>query len=90
MVPIFFLTSNPKFSRMNRIAYLLRKSGRSQAFLGRELSKSKTTIHNWCSNVTQPSIIEGAAIAKLLGCTLEDLIEKEHEEHETEYAKRAS
>lgn len=75
---------------MNRISYLLKKSGRSQAFLGRELSKSKTTIHNWCSNVTQPSLIEAAAIAKLLGCSIEELIEKEQEEQKTEYAKRAS
>lgn len=75
---------------MNRISYLLKKSGRSQAFLGRELSKSKTTIHNWCSNVTQPSLIEAAAIANLLGCSIEDLIEKEQEEQKTEYAKRAS
>ena len=62
---------------MNRISYLLKKSGRSQAFLGRELSKSKTTIHNWCSNITQPSLLEAVEIAKLLGCSVEDLIEKE-------------
>lgn len=83
----YFLTSKPKFSAMNRISYLLKKSGRSQAYLSRELSKSKTTIHNWCSNVTQPSLLEAAAIANLLGCSIENLIE---EEQKTEYAKRAS
>lgn len=75
---------------MNKISILLKKTGRSQAFLSRELSKSKTTIHNWCSNFTQPTLLEAAVISKLLGCSIEDLIEKEHEKHEKKYAKRAS
>ncbi len=62
---------------MNRIAYLLKKTGRSQAYLSRELGKSKTTIHNWCSNLTSPTLIEAAAIAKLLGCSIEDLVEND-------------
>ena len=58
----------------NKIQQILTETGRSQAYLCRELNKSANTISSWCRNKSQPSLIEAKKISDLLETILDELI----------------
>lgn len=58
----------------NKIQIILKKQGRSQAFLCRELKRSANTVSSWCRGKSEPSLSEAKMIADLLGVKLDDLI----------------
>jgi transcriptional regulator with XRE-family HTH domain len=64
---------------MNRIKEVLKKQGRTQAFLCRKLDRSKNTISLWCRNEVQPSVNDLYRIAKLLDCKVAYLLLEEYE-----------
>lgn len=59
----------------NNIQFLLDKTGRSQAYLCRELNRSANTVSSWCRGVSEPSLSDAKRIADLLGVSLDDLID---------------
>ncbi|MBI2259353.1 MAG: helix-turn-helix transcriptional regulator [Flavobacteriia bacterium] len=59
---------------------ILKKHGRSQAFLSRELNRSVNTINNWCKNSTQFNLLEAKRIAEILHCKTEGLIEDDNKQ----------
>ncbi|HTO37598.1 MAG TPA: helix-turn-helix transcriptional regulator [Brumimicrobium sp.] len=65
---------------MNRLNEILKKQGRTQAFLSRELNKSANTVNNWCRNNTQFTLVEAKRIAEILNCKIEDLIDEDIKE----------
>lgn len=67
---------------MNRLNQILKNKGVSQAHLSRELEKSANTINNWCRNETQPSLPEAAKLTKILGVSLEELLDQNNDTKE--------
>lgn len=61
----------------NNIQRILDKTGRSQAYLCRELGRSANTVSSWCRGLSEPSLSDAKHIADLLGVSLDDLISEE-------------
>ena len=58
----------------NRLKAILAEHGKTNNWLAAQLKKNVTTTSRWCSNKTQPSVENMAAIAKLLGIDIKDLL----------------
>lgn len=61
----------------NRIKEILKHQGRSQAWIGRQIGKKRSSICDWCNNHHQPTFFDAYRVAKLLSVKMEDLIVKE-------------
>ena len=59
----------------NNIQQILDKTGRSQAFLCRNLGRSANTVSSWCRGLSEPNLSDAKRIADLLGVSLDDLID---------------
>jgi transcriptional regulator with XRE-family HTH domain len=66
----------------NNIQKILVATGRSQAFLCRNLGRSANTVSSWCRGKSEPNLSEAKLIADLLGVSLDDLIKIESKEAE--------
>jgi len=59
---------------MNNIKIILKRQGRSQAWLAEHLGKSYVVTTNYCNNKTQPSVSTLYKIAGLLEVNVKELI----------------
>ena len=66
--------SNNQQIVMNRIKVTLVEKQKSNRWLAEQMSKSENTISRWCSNKSQPSIIQLQEIANLLDVEISTLI----------------
>lgn len=58
----------------NRIKEILENSGRTQAWVGRQLGKTRSTINDWCHHRAQPQLFDAYKLAKLLDIPMDELI----------------
>ena len=66
--------SNNQQIMMNRIKAVLAERQRTNRWLSTQMGKSENTISRWCSNKSQPSIIQLQEIANLLDVDIRQLL----------------
>ena len=66
--------SNNQKIVMNRIKVTLVEKQKTNRWLAEQMGKSENTISRWCSNKSQPSIIQIQEIANLLDVEISTLI----------------
>ena len=66
--------SNNQQIVMNRIKVTLVEKQRTNRWLAEQMGKSENTVSRWCSNKSQPSIIQLQEIANLLDVEISTLI----------------
>ena len=66
--------SNNQQIVMNRIKVTLIEKQKTNRWLAEQMGKSENTISRWCSNKSQPSIIQLQEIANLLDVEISTLI----------------
>ena len=66
--------SNNQQIVMNRIKVTLVEKQKTSRWLAEQMGKSENTISRWCSNKSQPSIIQLQEIANLLDVEISTLI----------------
>lgn len=66
--------SNNQQIVMNRIKVTLVEKQKTNRWLAEQMGKSENTISRWCSNKSQPSIIQLHEIANLLDVDVRNLI----------------
>lgn len=66
--------SNNQQIMMNRIKAVLAERQRANRWLATQMGKSENTISRWCSNKSQPSIIQLQEIANLLDVDIRQLL----------------
>jgi transcriptional regulator with XRE-family HTH domain len=59
----------------NNIQALLDKTGRSQAYLCRELGRSANTVSSWCRGKSEPTLSDAKLIANALEVSIDALID---------------
>ena len=59
---------------MNRIKVTLVEKQKTNRWLAEQMGKSENTISRWCSNKSQPSIVQLQEIANLLDVNIKDLL----------------
>ena len=59
---------------MNRIKVTLVEMQKTNRWLAEQMGKSENTISRWCSNKSQPSIVQLQEIANLLDVNIKDLL----------------
>ncbi|MGG3210938.1 helix-turn-helix transcriptional regulator [Geobacillus stearothermophilus] len=65
--------------KRNRISYLLKVKGVKQNHVAKKMEVSEQTFSNWCRNITQPDLLQAYELARIIGVSMEELIEKEEE-----------
>ncbi|WP_241736661.1 helix-turn-helix domain-containing protein [Anoxybacillus flavithermus] len=45
----------------------------------KKMEVSEQTFSNWCRNITQPDLLQAYELARIIGVSMEELIEKEEE-----------
>lgn len=68
------LMSNNQQIVMNRIKVVLVEMHKTNRWLAEQMGKSENTISRWCSNKSQPSIVQLQEIANLLDVDVRTLI----------------
>lgn len=71
--------SNNQQIVMNRIKVTLVEKQKTNRWLAEQMSKSENTISRWCSNKSQPSIIQLQEIANLLDVDVRVLLKSQKE-----------
>lgn len=71
--------SNNQQIVMNRIKVVLVEKQRTNRWLAEQLHKSENTISRWCSNKSQPSIVQLQEIANLLDVDVRVLLKSQKE-----------
>ena len=66
--------SNSQQIVMNRIKVTLVEKQKTNRWLAEQMGKSENTISRWCSNKSQPSIVQLQEIANLLDVDVRTLI----------------
>jgi Helix-turn-helix. len=66
--------SNNQQMMLNRIKVVLAEKQRTNRWLATQMGKSENTISRWCSNKSQPSIIQLQEIANLLDVDIRQLL----------------
>ena len=66
--------SNNQQIVMNRIKVTLVEKQKTNRWLAEQMGKSENTISRWCSNKSQPSIVQLQEIANLLDVDVRILI----------------
>lgn len=64
---------------MNRIKVTLVEKQKTSRWLAEQMGKSENTISRWCSNKSQPSIIQLQEIANLLDVDVRMLLKSQKE-----------
>lgn len=62
---------------MNRIKAVLAEKQRTNRWLAEQIGKSENTISRWCSNKSQPSIVQLQEIANLLDIDVRMLLKSQ-------------
>lgn len=71
--------SNNQQIVMNRIKVALAEKQRTNRWLAEQMGKSENTISRWCSNKSQPSIVQLQEIANLLDVDVRVLLKSQKE-----------
>lgn len=71
--------SNNQQMVMNRIKVLLAEKQRTNRWLAERMGKSENTVSRWCSNKSQPSIVQLQEIANLLDVDVRVLLKSQKE-----------
>ncbi len=69
--------SNNQQIVMNRIKVILVEKQKTNRWLAEQMGKSENTISRWCSNKSQPSIVQLQEIANLLDVDVRDLLKSQ-------------
>lgn len=69
--------SNNQQIVMNRIKVTLVEKQKTNRWLAEQMGKSENTISRWCSNKSQPSIIQLQEIANLLDVDVRVLLKSQ-------------
>lgn len=69
--------SNNQQIVMNRIKVVLAEKQRTNRWLAEQIGKSENTISRWCSNKSQPSIVQLQEIANLLDVDVRMLLKSQ-------------
>ncbi|HRF68652.1 MAG TPA: helix-turn-helix transcriptional regulator [Muribaculum sp.] len=69
--------SNNQQIVMNRIKVVLAEKQRTNRWLAEQMDKSENTISRWCSNKSQPSILQLQEIANLLDVDVRILLKSQ-------------
>ncbi|WP_304954204.1 helix-turn-helix transcriptional regulator [Bacteroides acidifaciens] len=69
--------SNNQQIVMNRIKAVLAEKQRTNRWLAEQMGKSENTISRWCSNKSQPSILQLQEIANLLDVDVRILLKSQ-------------
>ena len=64
---------------MNRIKVVLAEKQRTNRWLAEQMGKSENTISRWCSNKSQPSIVQLQEVANLLEVDVRVLLKSQKE-----------
>lgn len=64
---------------MNRIKVVLAEKQRTNRWLAERMGKSENTVSRWCSNKSQPSIVQLQEIANLLDVDVRVLLKSQKE-----------
>lgn len=59
---------------INRIKVVLAENGKKNKWLAQELGKSQSTISNWCTNESQPSLETLLEVANVLDVDIRELL----------------
>lgn len=62
---------------MNRIKVVLAEKQRTNRWLAEQMGKSENTISRWCSNKSQPSIVQLQEVANLLDVDVRVLLKSQ-------------
>ncbi|MDB4291771.1 helix-turn-helix domain-containing protein [Maribacter sp.] len=60
--------------KLNRLKLVLVESDKTNKWLAKKLSKSETTVSNWCTNARQPSVETLISIAEILEVDVNKLL----------------
>ena len=71
--------SNNQQIVMNRIKVTLVEKQKTNRWLAEQMGKSENTISRWCSNKSQPSIVQLQEIANLLDVDVRELLKSQKE-----------
>jgi len=71
--------SNNQQIVMNRIKVVLAEKQRTNRWLAEQMGKSENTISRWCSNKSQPSIVQLQEVANLLDVDVRVLLKSQKE-----------
>ncbi len=71
--------SNNQQIVMNRIKVTLVEKQKTSRWLAEQMGKSENTISRWCSNKSQPSIVQLQEIANLLDVDVRVLLKSQKE-----------
>ena len=71
--------SNNQQIVMNRIKVVLVEKQKTNRWLAERMGKSENTISRWCSNKTQPSIVQLQEIANILDVDVRELLKSQKE-----------
>lgn len=71
--------SNNQQIVMNRIKIILVEKQKTNRWLAEQMGKSENTISRWCSNKSQPSIVQLQEIANLLDVDVRVLLKSQKE-----------
>ena len=71
--------SNNQQIVMNRIKVVLVERQKTNRWLAERMGKSENTISRWCSNKTQPSIVQLQEIANILDVDVRELLKSQKE-----------
>jgi transcriptional regulator with XRE-family HTH domain len=63
-----------KTEKINRVKEVLKKQGRTQAWLADELGRGRNTIASICNNYTQPHLRDLKEIARILNVNIRELL----------------
>ncbi|KAA2372880.1 MULTISPECIES: helix-turn-helix transcriptional regulator [Bacteroidales] len=69
--------SNNQQMMLNRIKVVLAEKQRTNRWLAEQIGKSENTISRWCSNKSQPSIVQLQEIANLLDVDVRMLLKSQ-------------
>jgi len=64
---------------MNRIKVVLAEKQRTNRWQAEQMGKSENTVSRWCSNKSQPSIVQLQEIANLLDVDVRVLLKSQKE-----------
>lgn len=64
---------------VNRIKVVLAEKQRTNRWLAEQMGKSENTISRWCSNKSQPSIVQLQEVANLLDVDVRVLLKSQKE-----------
>ena len=60
--------------KSNRIKVMLAEKGKTNKWLSEQVGKDPATVSKWCTNMAQPTLETMMQIAKVLECSIDDLV----------------